>query len=119
MARIGFTDVVHEQADPFRALWEGLARTRQQVLRAVAVGDVGLTTEAARRTYGLGASGAVGSALDALRDTRVIVRASESAAGYGFDNPFFRGWVIENALPDLGIVLPTSHVPSTRPRPPT
>lgn len=119
LARIGFTDVVHEQADPFRALWEGLARTRQQVLRAIAVGDVGLTTEAARRTYGLGASGVVGSALDALRETRVIVRASETIAGSGFDNPFFRGWVIENALPDLGIVLPISHVPSMRPRSPT
>ena len=114
LARIGFIDLVAEQADPFRALWEGLARTRQQVLRALAVGDVGLTTDAARRLYGLGSSGVVGSALEALRDTRVIVRSAACAAGYAFDNPYFRGWVIENALPDLGVALPTTHVPAAK-----
>ncbi len=111
LARAGFTDLVAEQADPFRALWEGMARTRQQVLRALSVGDVGLTTEAARRQYGLGSSGVIGSALEALRETRVIVRDPGSAAGYAFDNPYFRGWVIANALPDIGIALPATHVP--------
>ena len=104
-----------EQSDPFRALWEGLARTRQQVLRALAVGEVGLTTEAARRAYGLGSSGVVGSALTALRASRVILRVADRTAGYAFDNPYFRGWVIRNALPDLGIVLPVTHLPPMRP----
>ena len=111
LAETGFSDLVAEQSDPFRALWEGLARTRQQVLRALAVGDVGLTTEAARRTYGLGSSGVVGSALTALRDSRVILRVADRTAGYAFDNPYFRGWVITNALPDLGIALPVTHLP--------
>jgi hypothetical protein len=114
LAQTGFVDLVHEQADPFRSLWESLARTRQQVLRALAVGDVGLTTDAARRSYGLGASGVVASAVEALRSSRVIIRDSSAAAGYAFDNPFFRGWVIENALPDLGIGLPVTHRPAAR-----
>ena len=78
------------------------------------MGDVGLTTDAARRRYGLGSSGVVGSALQALRETRVIVRDASGAAGYAFDNPYFRGWVIQNALPDLGIVLPIAHVSPAR-----
>ncbi|MDB4915851.1 MAG: ATPase [Gemmatimonadetes bacterium] len=110
LAAIGFVDLVHEQADPFRALWEGLARTRQQVLRALAVGDTGLTSEAARRMYGLGASGVVTGAIEALRNTRLVVRAADTPAGYAFDNPFFRGWVIENTLPDLGLALPATHL---------
>lgn len=114
LAQIGFVDLVHEQADPFRGLWDGLARTRQQVLRALAVGDVGLTTESARRAYGLGASGVVASALEALRDTRIVVRAAEAPSGYAFDNPYFRGWVIENTLPDLGLALPVTHVPGEK-----
>ena len=115
LAETGFSDLVAEQSDPFRALWEGLARTRQQVLRALAVGEVGLTTEAARRAYGLGSSGVVGSALTALRASRVILRVADRTAGYAFDNPYFRGWVIRNALPDLGIVLPVTHLPPMRP----
>ena len=114
LADTGFSDLVAEQSDPFRALWEGLARTRQQALRALAVGDVGLTTEAARRAYGLGSSGVVGSALTALRDARVILRAADHSAGYVFDNPYLRGWVIQNALPDLGIVLHVTHLPRAR-----
>ena len=115
LATRAFIDLVAEQSDPFRALWEGMARTRQQVLRALAVGDMGLTTEAARRTYGLGSSGAVASAVEALRGTRTIVRADRAVAGYAFDNPYFRGWVIENALPDLGISIATTHVPPIKP----
>lgn len=111
LAERGFVDLIAEQSDPFRALWEGMARTRQQVLRALAVGEVGLTTEAARRTYGLGSSGAVASAVEALRGTRAIVRDDRAVAGYAFDNPYFRGWVIANALPDLGISISTLHVP--------
>ena len=111
LAEAAFVDLIAEQADPFRALWESLARTRQQVLRALAVGNLGLTTEAARRAYGLGSSGVVGSALEALRDTRVIVRDDGAVAGYAFDNPYLRGWVIQNALPDLGIAISPTHVP--------
>ena len=111
LSTLGYMDLVAEQADPFRSLWETLARTRQQVLRALAVGDVGLSTEAARRKFGLASSGVTGSALEALRNTRVIVRAPETPTGYAFDNPYFRGWVIENTLPDLGIVLPVTHLP--------
>jgi len=110
LAQLGFVDLVAEQSDPFRSLWEGMARTRQQVLRALAVGDTGLTTGRARQAYGLGASGVVGSALEALRATRIVVRSDAALAGYTFDNPFFRGWVIGNALPDLGIALPMTHV---------
>lgn len=112
-----FIDLIAEQSDPFRALWDTLARTRQQVLRALAVGDMGLTTESARRTYGLGSSGAVGSALEALRDTRVIVRDEAAVAGYAFDNPYFRGWVIQNALPDLGIAIAPTHIPPAKAAP--
>lgn len=115
LAAAGFVDLVAEQFDPFRSLWDAMARTRQQVLRALAVGDVGLTTERARRSYGLGSSGAVGSALEALRASRVIVRSDAEPAGYAFDNPYFRGWVIGNTLPDLGISLPMTHLARARP----
>lgn len=115
LAAAGFVDLVAEQFDPFRSLWDGLARTRQQVLRALAVGDVGLTTERARRSYGLGSSGAVASALEALRASRIVVRSDAAPAGYAFDNPYFRGWVIGNTLPDLGISLPMTHLARARP----
>ena len=46
----------------------------------------------------------------------LMTRASDVApAGYAFDNPYFRGWVIGNTLPDLGISLPMTHLARARP----
>ena len=104
-----YADVVASQADPFRGTWESLAGGQQQVLRAVAAADAGMTTGATRVRFGLGASGPVIKALAALADQRLIARDQSAGPDWTFDNPFFRGWVVANALPDIGMFLPITH----------
>ena len=60
---------------------------------------------------GLTTSSAVSQALAYFVEEGHLVR-DDAGAAYRFDSPFLRGWVVVNALPDLGIVLPaTYHVP--------
>lgn len=91
-----------------RALWESLSPLQQNVLRAVAVQATGLTTKATSRQFNLGAPGAASKAAQTLVGRDVLVKRGP---GYEFDNPYQRGWVLLNALPDLGINLPPTHRP--------
>lgn len=88
--------------------WRALTPLQQNVLRAVAVGDGGLTTRAMLRRFTLGSTGAAANAAAALvsrglllRDERANPTAS-TTTGYIFDSPFFRAWVWWHALADLG-----------------
>lgn len=103
-----FLQVVHGEDAPTRALWEGFSPLQQNVLRAVATRSTGLTTRATRERFGLGDTGPATKAATTLVSRDVLVKAG---GGYQFDSPFMRGWVILNALADVGGSLPITHLP--------
>lgn len=106
-----FREIVEDRDDLARTFWGELTANQQNVLRAVSVQPAGLTTAEAIERFGLSSSSAVTQALAAFVEEGVLVR-DEQGARYAFDNPFLRGWVIVNALPDLGIMLPATYRPA-------
>lgn len=103
-----FVRIVEEEDDPLRAFWRSLTSYQQNVVRAVAGAERGLTTSATLERFALGHSGSAANAARALLEDDRLVRA-EGGSGYDFDSPFLRGWVVRNALPDVGIRLPATH----------
>lgn len=97
-----FREIVDEDADAVYAWWLGLSAPQQNVLRAVAGTANGLTTGAVRRLFGMGASGTMTNAAKALVNDGRLIKTT-TGSGYAFDNPFVRGWVVQHALPDLGL----------------
>lgn len=98
-----FSDVIDESADLFLLQWRNFTRHQQNVLRSVAAGDAGITTKRIRQQFALGDSGTTANAAAALVEAGTLLKTPESAVGYTFDNPFFRGWVVQNTLADLGM----------------
>ena len=72
------------------------------MLRAVADGAAAITGRLARERFALLTSSAVVQTLAAFVEQGRLAR-TDTPAGYDFDSPFARAWVILNALPDLGI----------------
>jgi hypothetical protein len=107
-----FEELVAEQDPQWGATWNGLTALQQNVLRAVAGASSGLTTGAVLSHFSLGATGTATNAAGALIERELLVKTSEAPSGYAFDNPFFRGWVIARALPDVGLHLPVTHHPA-------
>jgi hypothetical protein len=105
----GFRQVVLSEDAPVRALWESFSPLQQNVLRALATRSAGLTTRHARRQHGLGETGPATKAAQTLVSRDVLVKVGTE---YRYDSPFMRGWVIANALADVGIALPITHLPS-------
>lgn len=104
-----FTATVRSADAPYRAIWGALSPLQQQVLRVLAVRSTGLTTAAVRREFALtAASGSLTKTAQSLVGQGVLL-AEEGA--YRYDDPFMRGWVILNALPDIGRTLPVVHTP--------
>lgn len=101
-------EIVAEENDLFLRQWKTLTPLQQNVLRAVAAGDRGLTTAATLRRFSLASSGAATNAAAALVEKQFLFRAHDIPAvgdaptGYLFDSPFFRAWVWWAALADLG-----------------
>jgi hypothetical protein len=93
-------DVVADQAPLLEAQWARCTPLQQNVLRAVAADADGLTTAETSRRFALTSSGAATNAALALVEHGHLVR-SESPTGYVFENPFFRRWVVHNALGDV------------------
>lgn len=110
-----FRQIVLSEDAPIRAQWSELSPLQQNVLRAASVAATGLTTGAVRRQFGLGDTGPASKAAGTLVARSLLVK---TGAGYVYDNPFVRGWVIANTLADVGVVLPITHVPAlpTQPR---
>ena len=100
-AHIALTEVVIEQEDLLRALWDNCTAHQQNILRAVASDMDGLTTSASIRQFALRSTGTATNSARALMDAGRLVRA-DTRSGYGFDNPFFREWVRTTTLGDLG-----------------
>lgn len=102
-----FLEVVEEEDELVRTMWESLTAHQQNVLRAVAGSTEGLTTATTIEQYSLGDTGTVVNAAKSLIADGILLKV-EGGSGYAFDSPFFRGWVVVNALPDLGLrVAPT------------
>lgn len=109
--RRAYGELIDDMDDALRAQWDEASSVQKDVLRAVAAARAGLTTEEVRSAFALPASGSVAKAVSALLDERRLARSAAAPAGYAFDNPYFRGWVIRNALADVGMTLPEDTTP--------
>ena len=102
-------EIVEEEHDGFQMRWSNLTAIQQNVLRAVAATGEGLTSDRVRRAFSLRASGTVSNALSAFLDEGFLVKTAHGA-GYTFDDPYMRAWVIHTVLTDVGVTLPITHV---------
>ena len=100
-----FAEAVAERDDAFRDFWAQLTVHQQNVLRAVAATADGPTRAATMERFSLASSSAVTQALATFVEDGRLVRRDDGG-GYEFDSPFLRAWVVRNALPDIGLVLP-------------
>ena len=74
----------------------------------------GLTSAETLRRFALGHAGtARNTALALVRQG--LLRKAEAVVGYAFDSPFVRAWVVQHALPDVGLRLPIDHLGDARP----
>ncbi len=101
-----FREILEEEDDLWRSLWEQLTPHQQNVLRAVAAGTDGLTTKVTLERFSLGSSGSATNSAAALVEVGRLLKA-EGGTGYGFDSPYFRGWVMLHALADIGLLPPS------------
>lgn len=105
LVEAGFRDVIEEEGVIAHALWKALTPHKQDVLRAVAGAESGLTSRETLGRFSLPASGTVSNTAASLMEEEYLVKAPVPP-GYDFESPFFRGWVVSRALPDLGIDQP-------------
>lgn len=104
----GMRAVVRQRRPSYEADWKSLTRLQQNVLRAVAAEGTGLTKRNTRDRYGLGDASGISKSVDALTERAVLLRDVEMVI---FDDPFYRAWTIESALPDVGVRLPITFLP--------
>ena len=102
-------EVTDEEDDGFVMRWSKWTALQQNVLRAIAATSDGLTSQRVRKAFNLGSSGTVSNAARSLLDDGVFVRTTHGA-GYVFDDPYLRSWVIRRALADIGLTLPITHI---------
>ncbi len=102
-----FRRIVLEESDTVLVFWERLPPSQQNVLRAVAAGETKLHGRSAGERFGLRSSAEVAQALDRLVDLDLLVKEDQR---HDFDSPFVRGWVIMNALQDLGMTRSITDV---------
>jgi hypothetical protein len=105
-------EIVAEEHDIHLRQWRGLTVLQQNVLRAVAAADSGLSTRSVIRQFSLGSSGSAINAANAMVASGLLLREDaftrervSTPTGYAFDSPFFRAWVWWNALQDLGAAM--------------
>lgn len=102
-----YLELIEEEDELIRGWWEKLTVRQQNVLRAVAAGSDGLTAASTIRRFALKSSAAVSQIAAKFVEEGVL--ESLGPAGYRLDSPFVRGWIVSNALPDMGIHLPPTH----------
>ena len=107
---LAFEEIVEEDYDLLQSQWDALTAHRQNVLRAIAAGQKGLTTQETLSKFSLGSSGTVTNTVNALVKEGILIRDElykrkrvASATGYDFDSPFFKAWVIRYTLSDIGL----------------
>jgi hypothetical protein len=106
--RLAFDEIVSDEHDLLYTGWHSLTAHQQNVLRALAVNQKGLTTQETLTRFSLGQSGTVTNTVNTLIRQGHLVRLGAGSrnparTGYAFDSPFFRAWVVRNALTDIGI----------------
>jgi len=100
-------EMLESNGEPFRRLWEELPPSQQNVLRAVAAGEPKLYGRASRDRFGFKSTAEVAQAIEWLVRREALTIDARTPA---FDNPFFHAWVIERALPDVGILESTTDI---------
>ena len=102
-------EIAAEEHDLHHTIWRALTPLQQNVLRAVAAADAGLTSRRVLQQFALGSSGAAVNAAASLLEDGLLTRTDaytgarvDTAVGYAFDSPFFDAWVRANTLSDLG-----------------
>jgi hypothetical protein len=105
-----FEDIIGEEHDLLYASWLSLTVHQQNVLRAVAAGEKGLTTHETLSKFTLGSSGTVINTVNSLIKAGHLIRNDAytrkkvaAPTGYDFDSPFFKSWVIQHTLSDIGM----------------
>jgi len=105
-----FNEIVAEENDLLYACWNSLTVHQQNVLRAVVASQKGLTTQETITKFSLGPSGTVCNTAAALvnaghliRDDAYTRKRIATPTGYDFDSPFFKAWVIQYTLSDIGL----------------
>jgi uncharacterized protein len=104
----GMEAIVRQRRPSYEAGWKQLTRVQQNILRAIAAEGGGLARREMRRRYGLGEASTATKTVDALAERAVVLR---DGAAVVFDDPFYRAWVIQAVLPDVGVHLPVTFVP--------
>ncbi len=100
--------IVDERRPQYEASWKSLTALQQNCLRAVAAGEARLTTSAVLQRFSLGTTSRMAKTLTTLTGRDLLVH---DGARYTCDDPFFRAWIIEAVLPDVGLTLPLTHLP--------
>lgn len=113
-AHLAITEMVLEQDTLLRALWDQCTPHQQNLLRAVAADESGLTTAGSIRRFALRSSGTATNSARGLVATGRLVRMP-TRTGYAFENPFFREWVRITTLPDLGLQPAATQPPPSSP----
>jgi AAA ATPase domain len=106
-----FGELIAEEDDAVRVYWDGLSAAQQNVLRAIAAGESQLTGRGAQRRFSLASPPAVLKAAEKFEADGVVTRTG--AGSYACDSPFVRGWLIQHALPDLGLFWDPAKLPPT------
>lgn len=109
-AEHAFEDIIAEEHDLLYECWLSLTAHQQNILRAVAAGEKGLTTRETLAKFTLGSSGTVTNTVNSLIKSGHLIRQDPytrrkvtTPTGYDFDSPFFKGWVIRHTLSDIGL----------------
>ena len=105
-----FEDIIAEEHDLLYECWLSLTAHQQNVLRAVAAGEKGLTTRETLAKFTLGPSGTVTNTVNSLIKAGHLIRQDAykrrkvtTPTGYDYDSPFFKGWVVRHTLSDIGL----------------
>ena len=102
-----FRNVLSDEDVIARTLWGGFTPHHKDVLRAVAGAQAGLTSRETLERFSLPASGTVSNTAQTLVADDLLVK-EDATPGYDFETPFFRGWVVTRALPDVGVERPAT-----------
>lgn len=105
-------NIVRQRRWEYERGWKGLTTLQQNVLRAVAHESTGWARAAVLQQFALGNASRVSKTIDTLCDRATLLREGDEVV---FDDPFYRAWVVVSTLPDVGLRLPVTHVPTALP----
>lgn len=87
--------IVFDRRATYERVWVELAASQRRVLRALASDAAHLTSRDTMRSFGLPTPAAVIKAVQRLKARHLL-----SATGEGIADPFFREWILMDAMPD-------------------